>query len=305
MTAPVMLWCHNVPASLSEMEIADIFWDLEIAWVSMVSIVKTADPETNCVYVQISGWKGDIAYEIHYRKFGAINTPIGWFCATDIVLHEHVEKADFPISYYLRPPVRYIGEPQLAPLKPVACETAPDCNHMYCYKVDAEELIAIQKFHEELAAAWDQIQYNAWDELQQETLVKSQADAWNQLQTEPVVLPQETDELRQKRDEAYAGAFIETGYKVTPKDHWAWQEYDRLTEEQQLRGEVSGFIRNYLYPRPTISDSITLKDMINMLGQVIEQRTQELTEQCIHHDDWPDDEILGQAQEYIYKLVLL
>lgn len=219
MSAPVMLWCHNVAALYDECQIADKFWDQEIAWVSMVSIVKTADPATNCVYIQISGWKGDIAYEIHYRKFGAINTPIGWFCATDIVLHDDVEKAHFPISYYLRPPVCYIGEPQLAPLKPVACETAPDCNHMYCYKVDAVELTAIEKFHEELAAAWDEIQYNAWKQLQQES----------------VVLPPETDELSQKRSEAYAGAFIETGYKVTEHDHWAWQKVAaKMAEEARL-----------------------------------------------------------------------
>ena len=225
MSAPLMLWCPNVAANYDECQIADEFWTQEIAWVSMVSIVKTADPAMNCVYIQISGWKGDIAYENHYWKFGAINTPIGWFCATDIVLHGNVEKVDFPISYYLRPPVRYIGEPQLAPLNPVPCETSPDCNHMYCYKVDAEELTAIQKFHDELADNWDHIQ----------------SDDWNQLQQEQV--EEETDELREKRLKAYAGVFIETGYKVTSEDHLAWhRKKEDLEEEARLEKEAEEFL---------------------------------------------------------------
>jgi len=238
MSVPVMLWCHNVAAFYDECQIADKFWDQEIAWVSMVSIVKTADPATNCVYIQISGWKGDIAYEIHYRKFGAINTPIGWFCATDIVLHGDVEKANFPISYYLRPPVRYIGEPQSAPLKPVACETAPDCNHMCCYKVDAKKLTAIQKFHEELAAAWDQIQYNAWQQLQQKQVVLPSETLSSE------TLSSETDDLKEKRLKAYAGAFIETGYKVTEDDHWAWQQLaaKKRAEEAKLEQEAEEFL---------------------------------------------------------------
>ena len=254
MSAPLMLWCPNVSANYDECQIADEFWTQEIAWVSMVSIVKTADPATNCVYIQISGWKGDIAYEIHYWKFGAINTPIGWFCATDIVLHGNVEKVDFPISYYLRPPVRYIGEPQLAPLNPVPCETSPDCNHMYCYKVDAEELTAIQKFHDELADNWDHIQsvnaFQTWkvefakqvEELKEREKQRTpETDDWNQLQQEQV--EEETDELREKRLKAYAGVFIETGYKVTSEDHLAWhRKKEDLEEEARLEKEAEEFL---------------------------------------------------------------
>ena len=66
----------------------------------------------------------------------------------------------------------------------------------------------------------------------------------------------------------------------------------------QLKEEISNFIRDNLYPQPDLNETTTLEEMMNMLNQVIRQREQQLTEEGVYHDDWPDDEILGQALEY-------
>jgi hypothetical protein len=66
----------------------------------------------------------------------------------------------------------------------------------------------------------------------------------------------------------------------------------------QLKEEISNFIRDNLYPQPDLNETTTLEETINMLNQVIRQREQQLTEEGVYHDDWPDDEILGQALEY-------
>lgn len=71
------------------------------------------------------------------------------------------------------------------------------------------------------------------------------------------------------------------------------------------KSEIIKFIINSdtIYPKPNnLNESMTLRELKDMLQQVIKNREDELVENRIHRDDWPDDDILGQAEEYIDEL---
>jgi len=67
--------------------------------------------------------------------------------------------------------------------------------------------------------------------------------------------------------------------------------------------EIIEFIRQNTYPKPNdLNELTTLRQLKNMLQIVIRNREQELVEEDVHHDDWIDDDILGEAQDYMNEL---
>lgn len=76
-----------------------------------------------------------------------------------------------------------------------------------------------------------------------------------------------------------------------------------MEEDIPLEAEVISFIRANLYPQPNINESINLREMINMLNKVKADREIDLIQHGVDPDDWPDDEVLGQADDYINELI--
>ena len=67
--------------------------------------------------------------------------------------------------------------------------------------------------------------------------------------------------------------------------------------------KIIEFIRQNTYPKPNdINEVTTLRQLKNMLQIVIKNREQDLVEEGVHHDYWIDDEILGEAQDYMDEL---
>lgn len=75
-----------------------------------------------------------------------------------------------------------------------------------------------------------------------------------------------------------------------------------MEEDIPLEAEVIRFIRANLYPRPNLSKLVNLGEMINMLNKVKADREIDLIQHGVDPDDWPDDEVLGQADDYINEL---
>jgi hypothetical protein len=163
-----------VPSKYTHMEIADMFWHDQIAWVSVVIFdPQNSTPEFNVVYLEISGWKcnseGRMNALQNYRKMGMFETNMGTFRAVpDWVPSSLKGEGEYKGSYMLFPIDYYI---HIGPVETISQATD----------------ITQSDFHKYLASAMN------------EAKAKAKAKAR--------ILPEETDELRAKRDIAYAGAF--------------------------------------------------------------------------------------------------
>lgn len=123
MSAPIILCCPYVSIEFNEMDIADELWHSSIAWVSMVTLSKTEDPEFNTAYIEISGWLSDWRSGQHdYESFGTIDTPIGVF--SEVSKTYNYSRAireinqdrimEFPLQYYITFPGNPYREPEEA-----------------------------------------------------------------------------------------------------------------------------------------------------------------------------------------------
>ena len=121
MSAPIMLYCPYVPSDFNEMDIADELWHSSIAWVSMVTLSKSEDPEFNSAYIEISGWLSDWRSGQHaYESFGAIDTPFGVFSEVSKIYDysraiREINKGrimEFPLQYYITFPGNPYREPE-------------------------------------------------------------------------------------------------------------------------------------------------------------------------------------------------
>jgi hypothetical protein len=63
------------------------------------------------------------------------------------------------------------------------------------------------------------------------------------------------------------------------------------------KDEIIQFIRKNTYIRPNTKLS-TFKEINNQLQKMKQMQELRLTEEGVHHDDWPDDELLQQIEEY-------
>jgi hypothetical protein len=67
--------------------------------------------------------------------------------------------------------------------------------------------------------------------------------------------------------------------------------------------DLINFIKYNLVPEPdNLNDLTTLRQIKKMLEEIKKKREQTLIEEGIDNDDWIDDELLGQAEEYINEL---
>ena len=76
-----------------------------------------------------------------------------------------------------------------------------------------------------------------------------------------------------------------------------------MQQPPTLKLEMLNFIEENLVPRPdNLNDLTTLSQIKKMLEEIIRNRERSLTEEGVDPDDWGDDDILGQAEEYINEL---
>lgn len=177
------------------MEIAESFWYEKIAWASFVLIDhRDSSPGFNMVYVEISGWlsddRGYLKPYQSYKNSGKFQTSMGTFRAVPECVSRSIRSETegndgasymtFPMQYYIyRPGNSY--------------ETLPQ----------ADEENKKAAFYAEMESAWDEANFKQKaieeDKKRTERLIASSS-------ARPA-LPEETDELREKRAVAYAGAF--------------------------------------------------------------------------------------------------
>lgn len=161
-----------VPSKYTHMEIADMFWHEQIAWVSVVIFdPQNSTPEFNVVYLEISGWFLEERMNAlqNYRKMGMFETNMGTFRAVPDWVPSTLKsegEGEYKGSYMLFPIDYYI---HTGPVESISRATD----------------ITQDDFHKYLASAMNEAKAKA----------------------KTSILPEETDELRAKRDIAYAGAF--------------------------------------------------------------------------------------------------
>ena len=199
MSEPKPLFVYGiVPSKYDHMAIADAFWNETIAWASYVLIDhRDSSPGFNMVYVEISGWLPDErgylkAYQ-SYKYHGKFQTSMGTFRAVPECVSRNIrsetegnERAsymDFQIEYYI-----------------------PNPGKVYESNPQAEEEIKRREFYEELASAWDEINAKQKAKLDAEDDTRRTERLIASSSARPA-LPEETDELREKRAVEYAGAF--------------------------------------------------------------------------------------------------
>lgn len=187
-----------VPAKYDHMAIADAFWNEEIAWASFVLIDhRDSTPDFNMVYVEISGWladdKGRMKAYQSYKYHGKIKMSMGTFRAVPECVSRSIrsETEGNVLASYMSFPFQYY---------------VPKPGQAYKSKPQAEEDIIRREFYEELASAWDEANFKQKSKLDAEEDKKRTERLITSSSARPA-LPEETDELREKRTVAYAGAF--------------------------------------------------------------------------------------------------
>jgi len=162
-----------VPSKYNHMEIAEAFWYEKIAWASFVLIDhRDSSPGFNMVYVEISGWlsdeRGYLKSYQSYKNSGKFQTSMGTFRAVPECVSRSIRSETE-------------GNERASYMTfPIQYYIYRPGKH-YDPLPQTDEEIKRASFYAELESAWDEL--NA------------------------PKLAEETEELKQKRSEAYAGCF--------------------------------------------------------------------------------------------------